>query len=763
MKKLLFAIALLINLPVQAASLLSAQDELLEPDKAFAMTTRVIDGNTLEASWDIAKGYYLYRDKFRFEVIKGSATVLSPQMPKGKKKKDLIFGVVETYVKSVAIKLPLTRASTNAETLTLRITSQGCNDPVGVCYPPIIKKVTFNLPVITAATAAPKVDSLSALKQLVQPGGLGREFLHPDKAFGVALSNISERKLRANFRITDGYYLYRNKFSFTVRAVDGARLTAVKLDKVELPRGKKKKDPTFGTVEVYTQSFDLILPFKVSSGESVAAILDVGYQGCADQGICYPPATKKFNLTISNGAIIVGAAAATGDTRLVAPPSTSTDKTGNSISSGEYWLAILGAFGVGLLLTFTPCVLPMIPILSSIIVGQGGKKVTKMRGGGLAAIYVLGTIVTYAISGAVAGTTGDQLQSYFQNTWAIGIFSSILVLLALSMFGFYELQMPSFIQSRLQAHSQKLKGGSIVGVFLMGIISALIVGACVSPLLISILAVAIKIGDPVLGALIMSSMAVGMGVILVGIGFGAGFLTPRAGVWMDRVKYFFGVLLLGVAVYLLGVLPEVPVMFLWAALFIVTSIYLGAIEPLPEGAGGWHYFFKGLGMLLLAWGIFALIGAFSGNRDILRPVSMSAIVSSSQTGTASLAGPAEAAHVFQRVGSLAELDAKLSRARSEGKGVVLDYFATWCTDCVRMEKTTFADPEVVRILGARFISLQVDVTDPNNADTRAIKKRYGVFGPPAMLFFGTDGVERKDLNFYGYKSAKQFLKVINSV
>ncbi|MFV1997902.1 MAG: protein-disulfide reductase DsbD [Acidiferrobacterales bacterium] len=761
MKKILITLALLVNLPAQAISLLGAQDELLEPDKAFALTTRVVDGNTLEASWDIAKGYYLYRDKFKFDVIKGKTTVLTPQMPKGKKKNDLTFGVVETYVKSVAIKLPLTRANTNGETLTLRITSQGCNDPVGVCYPPIIKKVTFNLPAITAAALAPKIDSLSALKQLVQPGGLGREFLHPDKAFGVELSNISERKLRAHFRIADGYYLYRNKFSFRVRAADGSRLTAVKLGKVELPRGKKKEDPTYGMVEVYTRSFDLILPFKVSSGDSIAAILNVGYQGCADKGICYPPAAKKISLTISNGAITVDTTATTGDSRLVAPPSTSTGKAGNSISSGEYWLAILGAFGVGLLLTFTPCVLPMIPILSSIIVGQGGKQVTRMRGGGLAAIYVLGTIVTYAISGAVAGSTGDQLQSYFQNTWAISIFSFILVLLALSMFGFYELQMPSFIQSRLQARSQKLRGGSIVGVFLMGIISALIVGACVSPLLISILAVAIKIGDPVLGALIMSSMAVGMGVILVGIGFGAAFLTPKAGVWMDRVKYFFGVLLLGVAVYLLGVLPDVPVMFLWAALFIVASIYLGAIEPLPEGAGGWHYFFKGLGMVLLVWGIFALIGAFSGNRDILRPISMSAIVSS-QSATVSSARPA-AAHVFQRVGSLAELDTKLAQAKSEGRGVMLDYFATWCTDCVRMEKTTFADPDVVRILNGHFISLQVDVTDPNNADTRAIKKRYGVFGPPAILFFGTDGVERKDLNFYGYKSAKEFLKVLNSV
>lgn len=250
MKKLIFAIALLINLPVHAVSLLGAQDELLEPDKAFALKTNVLDGNTLEARWDIAKGYYLYRDKFKFDVVKGSAKVLTPQLPKGKKKNDPLFGIVETYVKSVAVKLPLKRSNANAETLTLRITSQGCNDPIGVCYPPIIKEVAFRLPAIAATAIAPKVDSakidasgvdsLSALKQLVQPGGPGREFLHPDKAFGVELSNISEQKLRAHFHIADGYYLYRNKFSFKVRAADGSKLTAVKLGKVKLPRGKRK-------------------------------------------------------------------------------------------------------------------------------------------------------------------------------------------------------------------------------------------------------------------------------------------------------------------------------------------------------------------------------------------------------------------------------------------------------------------------------------------------------------------------------------------
>jgi thioredoxin:protein disulfide reductase len=260
----------------------------------------------------------------------------------------------------------------------------------------------------------------------------------------------------------------------------------------------------------------------------------------------------------------------------------------------------------------------------------------------------------------------------------------------------------------------------------------------------------------------MFSMSLGMGAILIGLGFGAGFLLPRAGVWMDRVKYFFGVLLIGVAIYLLGLLPVVPVLYLWAALFIVTAIYLGAIEPVPTEASGWRYFSKGIGMVLLIWGVLALIGAFSGNRDIMKPVSLSAITSS-MPGTASTAAVSGEVHVFERVNTMRELDNKLASAKAAGKPVILDYFATWCTDCVRMEKTTFVDPQVMKILGDRFVALQVDVTDPNNPETKAIKQRYSVFGPPAMIFLDGNGKVRTDLNFYGYKAPKEFVEVLNRV
>ncbi|MCG6976138.1 MAG: protein-disulfide reductase DsbD [Acidiferrobacterales bacterium] len=754
MKKFLVILGLLVSLPTFAADPLPGgdQDELLEPDQAFSLSTSVVDGNQLEAKWTIADGYYLYRDKFKFDVVKGSATLLTPEFPKGKVKKDPLFGEVETYVKTVSVKLPLKRAGAAAEKLTLRITSQGCNEPVGVCYPPITKEIGFALPAVAAASVQ-KIDSISALKQLVQPGtDVGQEFLHPDEAFKLSVTAIDDRTLNAHFAIVDGYYLYRDKIKFSL---DGAGGSA-ELGKVKMPKGKTKEDPTFGKTVVYTQSFDVSVPVKISSGDAMAAALSVGYQGCAEKGICYPPTTRKINLAMAGGKVSVGDA-----TEGMSVAGTSAGKSGSTISTRDYWLAILGAFGVGLILTFTPCVLPMIPILSSIIVGQGGQEITKLRGGFLATVYVLGTSVTYTLAGVLAGATGDQLQAYFQNVWAIGIFSTLLALLALSMFGFYEIQMPSFIQSRLQTRSQDIKGGSVIGVFIMGVISALIVGACVSPLLMAALGAAIATKDAVLGGLIMFSMSMGMGAILIGLGFGAGFLLPRAGVWMDRVKYFFGVLLLGVAIYLLGLLPQVPVMYLWAALFIVTAIYLGAIEPLPAGSSGWRYLFKGIGMLLLVWGALALIGAFSGNRDILKPVSLSELTVS--TGRSSVAAVSSEIHVFERVNNMAELDARLASAKTAGKPVILDYFATWCTDCIRMEKTTFVDPQVTKVLNERFVALQVEVTDPNNPDTKAIKQRYSVFGPPAMIVLDRNGEIRKDLNFYGYKTPEEFLAVLNQV
>jgi thiol:disulfide interchange protein DsbD len=409
---------------------------------------------------------------------------------------------------------------------------------------------------------------------------------------------------------------------------------------------------------------------------------------------------------------------------------------------------MLAAFGSGLLLTFTPCVLPMVPILSSIIVGQGNKSLTKLQAGLLSFSYVVGTTVTYTAVGVTAGATGDQLQAYFQNAWAIGILSLVFVLLALSMFGLYALQMPGFIQSYLQKHVQTIKGGSFFGAFILGLLSALIVGACVSPLLISALSIAISSKDPVLGGAIMFAMALGMGVLLIAMGIGAGFLLPKAGPWMDTVKNIFGVLLLAVAIYLLSALPKVPVLLLWSALLIATAVYLG-LRVAPQGPRPWNYFGKGAGVFLLIWGIFAFIGGLAGNRDVFRPMPVNMHLNGLP------------AVPFQRVTTLRDLEAYLTQAKATGKPAIVDFYADWCIDCVRLEKATFSDPRVRQKMHG-FILLQADVTD-NTPDAKAVKQRLAVLGPPATLFFAAGGEERLDLRFYGFKSADEFLAVLAQI
>lgn len=764
------AAALFLLPPLTHAAI---EDELLEPDKAFALATRVVDGRALEASWKVAPGYYLYRDKFKFESLDGAVALGPAVIPAGKVKDDPFFGKTEIYTKGVKVRLPLAQRPDGAHEARIRITAQGCNEPVGVCYPPIVKEIRFALPAVAAARAAtyrdvqvsreagsrerpePKTGAIASLKDLakaVEPAA-NAEPVDPAKAFRVDVATAGNDALLARFSIDECCYLYRDKTTFTLARVGGGAAD-LKLGRYALPPGKAKTDEFLGKTEVYYNGFEVRLPVSGVNGARGDYTLAIGYQGCSEKGvtICYPPASRSVTLTAADGKLLVGGTEA-------GAPAT-PKRNGKTLL-----LAMLAAFGVGLLLTFTPCVLPMIPILSSVIVGSSDRHVTKLEGGLLSSAYVLGTAVTYTVAGVLAGATGDQLQAYFQHPAALAVFSAILGFLALSMFGFYELQLPSFLQSELHRHSADIhlktkhtKVGALFGVFGMGLIAALIVGACVSPLLISALGVAIANRDPLLGGAIMFSMALGMGVILIAIGVGAGFLLPKAGAWMTRVKHVFGVMLLAVAIYLLGVIPQVPVLLLWAVLLIVTGVYLGATQSLPAGAGGWQYLWKGLGTVLLIWGVLALLGGFAGQRDVMNPLPLSSI-----GGGTTAAAPASGEHLFERVRTLAALEDKLAAARRAGKPVMLDYYADWCTDCLRMEKATFAQPGVRAELQGRFVLLQADVTDPNDAEVKAMKSRFGVFGPPAILLFDSTGAERRDLRAYGFRSPEDFLAMLRQV
>ena len=431
------------------------------------------------------------------------------------------------------------------------------------------------------------------------------------------------------------------------------------------------------------------------------------------------------------------------------------------VESQSTMTIILGAFVSGVLLTFTPCVLPMVPIVSSIIAGQG-EDVTKTKAVMLATAYVLGTAVTYAIMGALAGATGEQLQSYFQNVWAIGAMTLIFVFMALSMFGLFTIQLPSFIQSKLNAESQGMKGGKMGAVFLLGMISALILGACVSPVLISFLSVAISTSDATLGALTMFALALGMGVPLVALGFGAGYLIPKAGMWMDKVKYFFGVLLLGVAIEIFSNLELVNPLLLWGAYAVGIAVYLGATQALSAQSNGWAKLQKAVATMLLIWGTILMVGAGYGEQDIYNPLPKPTSVTYVQDGTnkkPKLSGEMP----FEEVADITAFEAARKKAMDEGKSMIVFFHTDTCPVCKRLRETTFKDARVQQKLRDDYVAISVNISDKNDEKIAVLKKKFQVFGPPGFVFLDSEGEELKEEKFYGYNRAPEFYDILDLI
>ena len=595
-------------------------------------------------------------------------------------------------------------------------------------------------------------------------------FLQPDQAFGLDVAVKNANTLIANFKVTPEYYLYHDKITFSTADL------GVKISNVSFPKGEMKHDPNFGDMEVYHESFQVVITLERGNSAAQHIMLDASYQGCSEKGLCYPPIKKQIDI-----ALPAGASAATNKSspdaaaKVTSPatpqaqtasakqpePAAETPKAENNQSEnsqianlfkqGNFLLILTSFFGFGLLLAFTPCMFPMMPILSGIIVGHG-QKITHMHGFLLSLAYVMGMAITYATVGVVAGFSGTLLSNALQTPWALGSFAGIFVLLSLSMFGFYDLQLPTALQSRLTDTSNKLHGGHLSGVFVMGALSAIIVGPCVAAPLAGALLYIGQTHDALLGGSALFSMALGMGVPLLLIGASAGTLLPKAGGWMEAVKKFFGVLLLAVAIWLISSLIPVSVqMLLWAVLLILSAVYLHALDALPpHNSSGWHKLWKGVGFIALLVGIAFLIGALSGARDILRPLG----------GVGGGGAQAEAATTLQftRVKNIAELDARIAQAG--GKSVMLDFYADWCVSCKEMERNTFSDARVQAKL-KNTILLQADVTN-NTADDKALLARYTLFGPPATLFYDKQGKEQTDFRVTGYQEATQFLQSLQS-
>jgi thiol:disulfide interchange protein DsbD len=735
-------------------------EDFLDPEAAFKFSARALDANTLEARWQIADGYYMYRDKFKFEVT--GAALGKPVLPESKLKVDESYGKVEIYHKDVRITLPIQRTP-GTSSVTLKATGQGCAE-AGLCYSPMTSSVTLKLPAEPAPAtlpasppaAASSLSATPALDGLRSLGGGGLpKLLPPDEAFLVAAAMPDAQTAKLDYTLTAGTYLYRDKLAFAVKSP-----ADVKVLKVDMPAGDVKQDPTFGSTEVFHKNFaaSVTLSRALAAGEKL--VLNATWQGCNETiGVCYPPIKHDFSLT--PGAGVAAAAAGTSVVAAAEPAEpvkasseSDTSRIERVLKGGSFWAVIATFFGLGLLLALTPCVFPMIPILSGIIAGQK-KELTKASGFMLALAYVLGMAITYALAGVAAALSGTLLSNALQNPWALGIGAGIFVLLALSMFGFFELQLPSFIQSKFSDASNKMKGGNFAGVFVMGVLSAVIVGPCVAPPLAAALAFIAQTGNTTLGGVALFVMALGMGVPLLLVGISAGALLPRAGGWMNAVKYFFGVMMLAIAVYLIS--PIIPVwvnMLLWAVLLIGSAIYLHALDPLPAHASGWMRLWKGLGVVLLIGGLAIILGMLAGSRDLLQPLEVY------KGGSGGVAMAAEQKGLaFERVKSVDELDTRLAAAKADGRPVMLDFFADWCVSCKEMENYTFNDPKVQARL-QHAVLLQVDVTANSDAD-KALLKRFSLFGPPGLIFWNSAGVQ-SDYKVIGFEKADKFLSSIES-
>ncbi|OGS81543.1 MAG: thiol:disulfide interchange protein [Gallionellales bacterium GWA2_55_18] len=606
----------------------------------------------------------------------------------------------------------------------------------------------------SASNAEGLLDRLPSLGGSKQPS-----FLPPDKAFGLQVMVRDAHTLQANFSVTPGYYLYRDKIKFEVRG-GTANIRAV-----NLPEGEMKQDPSFGQTEVFHRSIQAEIILKRPNDAATGITLDAVYMGCSEEGLCYPPIKKALQLDLPDAKTGLRAPRAPAMTEAPPPsaitplsaapasanlPGNENTRIAQLFKGGSFWLIVSFFFGAGLLLALTPCVFPMIPILSGIIVGRG-HKITHMHAFILSLAYVLGMAITYAAAGVAAGFSGSLISNALQTPWVLGSFSALFVLLSLSMFGFYEFQVPTALQSKLTDTSNHLHGGHLSGVFAMGALSAIIMGPCVAAPLAGALLYIGQTHDAVLGGVALFALALGMGAPLLLIGTSAGVLLPKAGAWMESVKKFFGVMLLALAIWI--VQPLLPIgaqMLLWAALLIFSGIYLRALDALPHHAGGWHRLFKGIGLLALLLGVAYLIGALSGARDLLRPLG--------NIGRAEAQAPATLQ--FSRVMDAADLDRRTAQAKGRGQIVMLDFYADWCISCKEMERFTFADAAVQARLKPVLL-LQADVTANSEAD-QALLKRYGLYGPPAILFFDAQGKELGDFRVTGYQDATRFMQSLQT-
>ncbi len=715
-EKIKYALLILLLSPlvIQAAD----EFEPPPPDEVFRYEVAAQAGQLL-IHWSVTPEFYLYKHRFSFASRTPGISLGEPLYPPGEMHEDEFFGRQEIFRDNFTVRIPYQGSAAGAS-IELEMKLQGCAD-YGFCYVPLTWTETVRL------TNPPIVAENKLLTLLGNSGNAdNQEFLPEEEAFQLETWMEDGYTIVARWLIAEGYYLYAEKFT----AATDSRIAQP--GPLELPPGIIKTDRSFGEMEVYYEQVEIRIPLSRAGPEAGAVSLNLGYQGCAEGAICYPPGTRIAALDLPEVSI---------DSARRPIKRSETDKLSDLVKNSSPLVFIATFFGFGLLLAFTPCVLPMVPILSGIIASQG-KDVTTARAFSLSLVYVLGMALTYTIAGAAFASAGQQVQAVFQQPWIISLFAALFVAMALAMFGFYEIQMPSALQSHASDVAGKQKRGTFLGTAIMGALSALIVTACVAPPLVAALTVIGQAGDVSRGGLALFSLSMGMGTPLLIVGASAGKLLPKAGPWMVTVKAMFGVMLLGVAVWMVGrIIPGPVTLALWGATALVGAYYLGAPRQNDTSAGPWRRLRQALALIALIYGLLAIAGAIAGGSNPLRP-------------TQSISGHQLKHVAFLRVKSIDDLDKALAGAAAEQKPALLDFYADWCVSCIEMEEYTFTDPAVQAALGDTLL-LQADVTANDEIDQELLA-HFGIYGPPTIVFFDRHGRELQGYRVVGFKPADEF-------
>jgi len=722
--KILIALAILALAPLAGA----VGERPAPPQEVFHYAVSDV-GDALEIDWAVEDGAYMYRDEFAFSVDNAAIVLGAAELPEGEVHNDEYFGEQVVYRGNFFVRIPYSVVGDAPAEVALSIDSRGCLDS-GYCYMPQtwVASVKLKQPELAAEKLSFGSLSSSSLDDV----------LPADQVFIPDAFAIDGNTIEFGIRLLPGYYLYKSQIS-VVSLNDNA-----KAGRLELPKGKMKTDEWLGEQEVYFDEVFGKVAIARATPEAMDLEIELNYQGCKVDGICYLPVSKVLTVSLPEATATTDLSSLSDSGR----PVSEQARLAQIITESSIWVAAGLFFLAGLGLAFTPCVLPMVPILSGIIAGEGDN-VSPMRGFTLALSYVMGMAIIYTLAGVAAAALGLQLQATFNQPWILILFAGLFVVLALGMFGAYDLQMPSSIQSRLSSVSGNQKNGTMIGAFVMGALSSLIVTACVAPALIAALTVIAQTGDMLRGGSALFAMSLGMGAPLLAVGAAQGKLLPKAGGWMVAVKNAFGFMMLGLAIWMLSrILPGAVTMLFWAILIFMAGVFMGGLTTLTADSPVSQKLGKGFGFLAIIYGIILLLGSLTGGSNPLQP-----LASVNLGGGATLV---EAEHdlPFQRIKSVGDLDREIDSATAAGKSVMLDFYADWCVSCKEMEAYTFTDTGVQSAL-SNTVWLQADVTANDEID-QALLERFGVFGPPTIIFFGQDGEQRHGYEVVGYMKAAAF-------